>query len=103
MIFQKAARSLPGITRPRIGPRPAFVVSLAGVFAFRAIIVFLDDDVAVIATWTIRGNFEFTRARFDHAGTAHARDAAITCHASRHAAFQPAHAIVITGWVTETP
>src|SRR5260370_28954069 len=90
VFFQKAACVFSDISRPRIGPGPAFVVAgasrLAGIVAFAA----LEFEIAVIAAESVDRNFLGRAARFDHAGAAHARDAAIVLSARRHVALQPA-------------
>src|SRR5260370_25817505 len=91
VFFQKAMRGSSDISRPRIGPGPAFVVAgasrLAGIVAFAA----FEFEIAVIAAEPVDRIFLGRAARFDDAGAAHARDAAIVLSARSHVALHPAH------------
>src|ERR1700682_5197437 len=86
-LFQKAMRVSSDISRSRIGPGPAFIVAdasrLAGIVAVAA----FQFEIAVVAAEPVDRNFLGPAARFDDAGAAHARDAAIVLSARRHVAL----------------
>src|SRR5450631_4347160 len=89
-LFQEAVGGFSGIARPRIGPGPALVVAGAGRLAFVVAVAAFQFETAIIATGPIDRGFDRAVARFDHAGAAHARDAAIVLGARRHVALEPA-------------
>src|SRR4051812_6077818 len=78
VFFQITMRIAAGIAGPGIGPGPAFVVGGAGglalVVAFAAA---FDVEIPVVAAETVDRGFDRAVAQFDHAGAAHAGDAAI--------------------------
>src|SRR5216683_7308691 len=90
VLFQEAVRGFSGISRPRIGPGPAFIVGGAGRLALIVAVAAFQFEIAIIAAETVDRGFCSAVARFDHAGTPHARDAAIVLGARRHVALQPA-------------
>src|SRR5260370_22932314 len=97
-------RILADIAGARIGPGPAFVVLGAGRLAGLIALVALQPEILVIAAEPVDRKFLDGVARFDHAGAAHARDAAIILDARRHAVLEPAHrAAGVIGRVVETP
>src|SRR5882724_1198459 len=89
-LFQKTVSIFSDISRPRIGPGPAFVVAGAGRLAGFVAVAPLEIEIAVIPAEPVNRGLDRSIARFDHAGTAHARDATITLDARRHAVLQPA-------------
>src|SRR5260370_39089872 len=97
-------RILADIAGARIGPGPAFVVLGAGRLAGLIALVALQPEILVIAAEPVDRKFLDGVARFDHAGAAHARDAAIILDARRHAVLEPAHrAAGVIGRVVESP
>src|SRR6476619_6138371 len=104
VFFQEAVRFLPDISRPCIGPGPAFVVARAGRLASLVAVTALEVEIAVIATEPVDRDLLRAVARLDHAGSADARDAAVVLDARRHAALQPAdRAADEVGRVVEAP
>src|SRR6202047_1975253 len=89
-LFSKAVEIFSDIPRPGTGPGPAFVVAGAGRLAGFVAVTPLEVEIAVIPAEPVNRGLDRSIARFDHAGTAHARDAAITLDARRHAVLQPA-------------
>src|SRR6202795_4040308 len=103
-LFQEAVRGFSGIARPRIGPGPALVVAGAGRLAFVVAVAAFHFETAIIAAGPVDRGFDRAGARFDHAGVAHARDAAIVLGARRHVALEPAdRAAGDIGRVVEAP
>src|SRR3984957_9716958 len=103
-LLQEAVRFLADITRPRIGPGPAFVVVGTGGLADLVALAAFQGETAVIAAGPVDRGFDRAVARLHHAGAAHTRDAAIVLHPRRHAALQPAHrAAGDIGRVVEAP
>src|SRR5882724_6692879 len=90
VLFQKAVSIFSGISRPCIGPGPAFVVASASRLAGFVAVTPLEVEIAVIPAEPVNRGLDRSIARFDHAGAAHARDAAIILDARRHAVLQPA-------------
>src|SRR4051812_15685869 len=91
VLFQIAVRVAADIAGSCIGPGAAFVVGgarrLAGLVAFSAFHV----EIAIVAAETVDRGFDRTAVLLDHAGAAHAGDAAIVLGARRHVALEPAH------------
>src|SRR5450631_436065 len=83
-------RVLALIARPRIGPGAAFVVVGAGGLAGLLALIF-QSEIAVVAAEAVDRGFDRAVLRLDHAGAAHAGDAAIVLGAGRHGILQPAH------------
>src|SRR6185295_6978576 len=104
VLFQIAMRVTADIAGPGIGPGAAFVVGgarrLAGLVALGAFQI----EIAIVAAETVDRGFDRTAALLDHAGAAHAGDAAIILRARRHVALEPAHrASGRVGRITKTP
>src|SRR4029453_1358497 len=97
-------RFLAGIARPRIGPGAAFVVGGASGLAGVVAVAGLEVEILVVAAEAVDRGFDGLGAPLDHAGAAHARDTAITLHARRHVALEPAHrAAGDIGRIVEAP
>src|SRR6266481_3643663 len=104
VFFQEAVRILSDISRPRIGPGTAFVVVDTGRLAGIVAVAAFQTEIAVVAAQPVDRNFLGAVARLDHAGAAHARDAAIVLGAHRHVALEPTHrAAGDVGRVVEAP
>src|SRR5689334_8625552 len=84
-------RLLADIAGARIGPGAALVVGGAGRLAGLLALALLDLKTLVVAAGAVDRGFVGAVSELDHAGAAHARDAAIVLHAGRHAALEPAH------------
>src|SRR5882757_9374569 len=97
-------RILAGIARPRVGPGAAFIVGGAGRLAGIVAVVALDVEIPVVAAEAIDRGFDRAIPGLDHAGAAHAGDAATILYARRHAALEPAHrATGRIGRIVEAP
>src|SRR6185295_17351383 len=105
VLFQEAVRFLAGIAGPRIGPGAAFVVGGAGGLAgVVAAVAAFEIKALVVAAEAVDRGFDRLVAPLDHAGAAHAGDAAIALHPRRHVALEPAHrAVGEVGRITEGP
>src|SRR4051812_42109829 len=104
VFLQEAMAVLAGIAGAGIGPGPAFIVGGAGGLAGGVAIVALWVENFLVAAKTVDRGFDGAVARLDHAGTAHAGDAAIILHPRRHIALEPAHrAAGDVGRVAEGP
>src|SRR5229473_7546941 len=103
-LFQEAVGGFSGISRPRIGPGPALVVAGAGRLALIVAVAAFQFETAIIAAGPVDRGLDRAIARFDHAGAAHAGDAAIVLGARRHVALEPAdRAAGDVGRVVEAP
>src|SRR3954463_955073 len=91
VFFQLAVRVATDITGPCIGPGAALVVRVAGRLARLVALAAFDLEAAVVAPEPVDRGFDRTAALLDHAGAAHAGDAAIVLGARRHVALEPAH------------
>src|SRR5262245_8117587 len=92
------------IAGSREGPGAAFAVGGAGRLAVLLTLAALDVETSVVAARPVDRGLLGKAARLDHAGAAHARDAAIVLHAGRHIALQPAHGAGHgIGWIIEAP
>src|SRR4051794_9653708 len=91
ILFQETVRVAADIAGPCKGPGAALVVGgaggLAGLVAFLAVQV----EITVIAAEAVDRGFGRTDRLLDHAGAAHAGDAAIVLGARGHIVLQPAH------------
>src|SRR6202040_2998524 len=67
-FFQEAVRFLADITRPRIGPGPAFVVLGTGGLADLVALAAFQGEAAVIAAGPVDRGFDRAVARLHHAG-----------------------------------
>src|SRR5437763_2075069 len=104
VFLQEAVRLLAGVARPRIGPGAAFVVGGAGGLAGVVAVAALEIEALVVAAVAVDRGFDGIVAPFDHAGAAHAGNAAIALQARRQAALEPAHRTVgQVGRIAEGP
>src|SRR3954453_1511434 len=104
VLFQKAVRVAADIARPRIGPGAAFVVGGAGRLAGLVALAAVQIEIPVVAAEPVDRGFDRTGALLDHAGAAHAGDAAIILRPRRNIALEPAHrASGSGGRIVETP
>src|SRR6185312_10985230 len=94
VLLQEAVRLLAGVARPRVGPGAAFVVCGAGGLAGVVAIAALEIKAVVVTAETIDRGLDGIVAPFEHAGAAHAGNAAIALHPRRHVALEPAHGTV---------
>src|ERR1700722_1430775 len=104
VLFQKAVRFFSDIASPRKGPCPAFIVAGAGrLTGFIALAAF-EVETAIVAAEPVDRGLDRAVARLDHAGAAHARDAADILDAGRHAILEPADSTAgrVT-WIVEAP
>src|SRR5450631_1731144 len=104
VFFQEAVRAFFDVSRPRIGPGPTLVVVDTGGLAGFVALAVVQSEIAVVAAEPVDRGFDRAVARLDHAGAAHARDAAIILGAGRDSALQPAYrATSSIGRVVEAP
>src|ERR1700739_2381944 len=89
-LFQKAMRVLSDISPARIGPGPASIVAGASRLADFVALAAFELETLVVAAEPVDRGFARPIVRFDHSGSAHARDAATIRDAGRYAALQPA-------------
>src|SRR6185437_1746169 len=90
-LFPETVRVPADIAGPREGPGATPVIGGAGGLAGSVTVAALDVETPVIAARPVDRGLLGKAARLDHAGAAHAGDAAIVLHARRHIALQPAH------------
>src|SRR5262249_6058909 len=76
LVLQEAPRRRTGIARSQIGPSPAFGISLTRRLAGGPLWIGGHLEVVEIAPIAVDGILGRSRARFDHAGTAHSGHAA---------------------------
>src|ERR1700732_1459878 len=104
ILLQEAVSVFSDISRPRIGPGPAFIVAGASRLAGFVAVAPLEVETAVITAEPVNRGLDRSIARLDHAGAAHARDAAIIRDAGRHAVLQPADRTAGgIAWIVEAP
>src|SRR5262249_37412866 len=90
VLFQEAMRFLADIAGTRVGPGAAFVVGGAGRPAGLVALLALDLEALVVAADPIDRTLDAPPDTHDHAGAAHAGDAAIVLHPRRHRVLEPA-------------
>src|SRR5262249_42894077 len=93
-ILEKALRGNGAIAGAQIGPGAAMAVGLA---CCRARLAARGDrglERAVVAADAVDRIFGFAERRLDHAGAAHAGDAAARLGARHHFALEPAHRLL---------
>src|SRR5258705_5086512 len=97
-------RFLPRISRARVGPGAAFVVTGTRGLADFIVLAALEIEAFVIAAEPVDRGLHRAVARLDHAGAADPGDTAIVGRARRHGVFQPAdRARGDVGGVTKGP
>src|ERR1700739_3107566 len=103
-LFQEAMGFATDISRPDVGPGPAFGVGGAVCLAGLLAVALLHLEAAIVAARTVDRGLHRLIARLDDSGAAYTRDAAIIGLARRHAVLEPAHrAGLLVGRITETP
>src|SRR5215475_5121093 len=104
VLLQQTARFLAEIALADIGPGPALVVGGAGGLAGLVALAPLGIEAAVVAAGPVDRGLDSAIARLDDACAAHAGNAAIVLHPSRHRALEPAHrAVAGIARIVETP
>src|SRR5205085_3950248 len=92
------------VARAGVGPGAAFVVGGAGGLAGLIALMTFDVEIAVVAAEAVDRRLDGPGRLLDHAGAAHAGDAATVLGARRDVTLQPAHrAAGGIGRIVETP
>src|SRR4029079_3669909 len=90
LVLQVAARAGTNVALPHVGPRTAFIVSLARGLAGGAGGIGGHVQIAVVAPEPVDGVLHWAFARLDHTGTADTGDTTVVLDPWRYLAFQPA-------------